>query len=353
MIVYIGTYTWGESESKGIYSASLDTANGTLSDLRVVAEAGNPGFLALHPNRQWLLAASELYPEEANRNAVASFKIDSATGDLAEIDKKPVGGKGACHISIDATGKCALTAHYGSGSIALHRIDADGGLSDPMVIQHEGSSVNPKRQQEPHAHSIKPGPDNRYAYAADLGCDKVFIYKLDPEAGSLTPADPAFATLEPGSGPRHFAFHPTLSRAYVLGEILRTVTVFERNPETGGLAPMQTLSTLPEEAEASGSTAEILVSPDGKFVYSSNRGHDSISIFAVDPNNGKLALIGTESTRGRTPRNFNLDPTGTWLIAANQDTSNVAVYRRDATSGLLEPVGDTLDVPVPVCVLFY
>jgi 6-phosphogluconolactonase len=232
-------------------------------------------------------------------------------------------------------------------------IDADGTLKEPSSVQqHQGSSVNKQRQEAPHAHSINLDAANQYAFAADLGLDKVLIYQFDGATGRLTPNKPTAALVAPGSGPRHFAFHPSGRHAYVINEMLCTVTAFSYDPATGALKEVQTLSTVPDGVKPGYSTAEVVVHPSGKFLYGSNRGHDSIAMFAIDDTTGKLTSLGQQPTQGKTPRNFNVDPTGTYLLAANQGSDSIVVFRIDAQTGKLTPTGHTAEVPTPVCVKF-
>jgi 6-phosphogluconolactonase len=248
-----------------------------------------------------------------------------------------------------------LVANYGGGSVASLPVGPDGRLAPASAaIRHSGEVVDPKRQGGPHAHSVNLDAANRFAFVADLGLDRVFVYRFDPQAGSLTPNDPPAARTAPRSGPRHFAFHPDGRRAYVINEINCTVTGFDYDPERGALTEFQTVPTLPAgvEVKPSDSTAEVQVHPSGKFLYGSNRGHDSIVSFAIDPASGRLTLIGHEPTQGKTPRNFGIDPTGRYLLAANQDSGTIVVFRIDPATGKLEPTGHTAEVPAPVCVKF-
>jgi 6-phosphogluconolactonase len=284
--------------------------------------------------------------------AVSAFSLDRKTGQLKPLNHQSSEGAGPCHVSTDKTGKVAMVANYGSGSIASLPIKADGSLEKAAsAVQHEGSSVHPTRQASPHAHSINVSPDNRFAVAADLGMDKVMVYKLDPAKGTLTASDPAFAETPKGGGPRHFAFHPSGRFAYVCNEIKSSVTAFAYDASKGSLTEIQTITTLPEEVERN-STAEIQVHPSGKFLYCSNRGHDSLAIFTIDEKTGKLTAAGHQKTLGRTPRNFGIDPTGAFVIACNQNTDNVAVFKVDQQSGKLTQVGEPVSVPAPVCVKF-
>lgn len=358
MFVYVGTYTRGKSE--GIYLLSLEMKTGKLTKLGVTKGIRNPSFLAIAPNRKFLYAVSEVddsgggRPQGSPAGAVTAFAIDRKSGALKKLNWQTSGGAGPCHVSVDHAGKTVLVANYGGGSVESLPIEKDGRLGRPgTFIQHTGSSVNPARQKGPHAHSINVDPANRFAFAADLGLDKILIYKLNPDKATLTPNDPAFARVKPGSGPRHFAFHPGGKFAYVINEIASTVTAFAYDAGEGKLTNLQTISTLPKGFPGKrNSTAEVQVHPSGRFLYGSNRGHNSIAIFRINQKTGKLKPIGHESTQGKTPRNFGIDPTGRFLLAANQQTNNIVVFRIDAKTGRLKPTGHSLEVPIPVCVKF-
>lgn len=352
MRVYIGTYTG--TDSKGIYVAELDLATGALTPPRLAATTDNPTFLAIGPKGRFLYAAGGAIKVGGKRmGAVTAFAIDASTGALTQLNRRPSGGRGPCHVVLDATGRCALVANYGSGSVASLPIGPDGRLGPAAsTIQHTGSSVNTRRQSGPHAHSVNLDAANRFAFAADLGADKVFIYRFDAKKATLAPHDPPAAKLAPGAGPRHFAFAPGGRFAYVINELNSTVTAFAYDAAAGTLREVQTVTTLPPDFEGSNSTAEVQVHPSGRFLYGSNRGHDSLAIFAVDPKTGRLKAVGHESVRGRTPRNFGIDPTGQYVLAANQKTNNVVVFRIDQTSGHLKPTGHQITVSIPVCVKF-
>ncbi|WP_206028518.1 lactonase family protein [Thalassoroseus pseudoceratinae] len=355
LLVYFGTYTRGDSASEGIYLSRLDLTTGELSKPELAAKLPNPSFLEFHPNKKFAYAVSEMANFEGKKTgAVTALAIDSQTGKLTELNRKPSGGVGPCHVSVDAKGTTVFVANYGAGSCASLPIEDDGSLQDPAtVMQHEGSSVNPRRQKGPHAHSINLDPANKHAYVCDLGLDQVLIYGFDPNTSELTKNDPPFAKIEPGSGPRHFAFHPNGKTAYINGEMTMTVVTLEYDADTGGMTPVQTLSTMPEKHNGTNlSTAEVRVHPSGKFVYVSNRGHHTIAIFRVNPDTGKLSAVGHASTRGETPRNFNITPDGKFLLAANQDSDDVAVFTIDQETGKLDPVGEPVSVPMPVCVRF-
>jgi 6-phosphogluconolactonase len=349
MLVFIGTYTGGPS--KGIYTYELDLQNGSLREIGLAAESPNPSFLAIHPNKRFLYSVNEL--EGKGNGLITGFTIDSKTGKLTKINETSTGGPGPCFLTVDRTGKFVLAANYSGGSVCAAPINERGELGpDSAFIQHAGSSVDKSRQSEPHAHSINLDAHNRFAIAADLGLDKLLVYRFDAAKGTLTPNDPPFATIAPGSGPRHFAFHPNGKNAYVINEIASTLTALSYDADRGVLTGLQTLSTLANGPVKGNSTAEVQVHPSGKFVYGSNRGDNSIAIFAVDASSGKLTHVANTSTRGKTPRNFGIDPTGKFLIAANQDSDSLAVFRIDQTSGKLEAIGETISAPKPVCVKF-
>jgi len=350
--VYVGTYTRGESQ--GIYLCELDLQTGALGLLGLAGESKNPSFLAIHPNRRFLYAVSEVDEYVASKGgAVAALAINSHDGRLTLRNRQPSGGAGPCHVTLDRDAKTVLVANYGGGSVAVLPIREDGRLDPPSsTAQHEGSSINPQRQEGPHAHSINVDPANRFAVVADLGLDKILIYRFDPEAGSLTPNDPPSVATAAGAGPRHFAFHPSGKWAYAINELNNTVTAYKYDAQRGRLEEFQTLPTLPDGVEAPNTTAEVQVHPSGKFLYGSNRGHDSIAMFAIDAETGRLAPLGQQPSGGRTPRNFGIDPTGRFLLAAHQDSNTVVVHRIDAASGRLEKTEHQAEIPTPVCVKF-
>ena len=351
LLVYIGTYTGAKSQ--GIYAYRLNLGNGAMTPLGLVAKTENPSFLAIHPNHHFLYAVSEMGDSGNQKSgSVAAFAIEE-NGQLNSLNQLSSGGQGPCHLVVDKTGRDVLVANYDSGSVSVIPVQADGKLGKPTAfIQHHGSSADPERQRGPHAHSINVDAANRFAFAADLGLDKVLVYRFDPAKGTLVANDPSSVSVKPGAGPRHFAFHPGGHFAYVINEMHSTVTAFSYDPSAGVLKELQTISTLPEGFKAENSTAEVQVHPSGKFLYGSNRGHDSIAVFAIDAEKGTLRLIEQQSTQGKTPRNFGIDPTGRYLLAANQDSGNVVVFRINAQNGRLTPTGQVVEVPNPVCVKF-
>jgi 6-phosphogluconolactonase len=290
---------------------------------------------------------------EDDRGAVSAFAIDAATGGLTFLNQQASGGAAPCHLSIDKTGHHVLVANYGGGSVAVLPIQQDGRLgAATALVRHQGSSVNKERQQGPHAHAIDVDAANRHVLAADLGLDKLLVYRFDPSKGTLTPEETKAGKTSPGAGPRHFAFHPSGRFVYVINELDSTVTVFGYGAEQASLTAIQSVPTLPSGFTGTSATAEVVLSPDGRFLYGSNRGHDSLAIFAIDSGDGKLTAVGHEPTRGKKPRNFAIDPTGAYLLAANQDSDSIAVFRIDPATGRLSAVGDPVHAPRPVCITF-
>ncbi len=351
-LVFIGTYT--HTDSQGIYTCRFDSDSGALERVSVATGAENPSFLALHPSKRFLYAASEVHEFEGKeQGAVYAYSVNPNSGELTYINSQGAGGPGPCHVKVDATGRFVLAANYHGGSVCMLSIEDDGSLAPASdFIQHEGSSVNPRRQDQAHAHSINPDAQSRFAYVPDLGQDRIVIYRLDMDNRRLVPNDPAYVEVNPGFGPRHLDFHPNGKWAYLINELGSTITAFGYDQETGGLSEFQVIGTLPTGFSGSNTTADIHVHPSGKFVYGSNRGHDSIAIFSVDQDSGRLTPQGHRSTGGRTPRNFGIDPSARFLIAANQDSDNVVSFRIDGESGLLTSAGHELKVPMPVCVRF-
>ena len=352
LLAYVGTYTRGGSD--GIYLFEMDLNSGAMKQIATTSGITNPSFLALHPSGRFLYSVAELGSRAAgDPGGAAALAIDPKTGKLSHLNQQSVGGTGPCHLVVDKSGKNLLVANYAGGSVAVLPIADDGRLRPASCfIQHTGSSVLQPRQSAPHAHGIYLDSQNRFAFVPDLGLDKVLVYRFDTARGSLTPNDPPAAAVSPGSGPRHFAFHPGGKFAYVINEISSTLTAFQYDARRGVLDDIQTLSTLPEGFDGKNSTAEIFVSPCGKMLYGSNRGHDSIAIFAIDEATGRLEPLGHESTQGETPRFFGIDPTGTFLLAANQTSGSIVVLRINPNTGALKPTGHKVEVPMPVCIQF-
>ena len=361
-LVYIGTYTRAGSE--GIYAFRFDGRTGALGPIGLAAKTSNPSFLVVHPNGRWLYAANEDETYEGQKSgAVSAFAIDRASGRLTLLNQQSSQGAVPCHVTLDRTGRYLLVANYTGGSVAVLPIESGGRLGrSSSVVQHTESSVNQERQREPHAHAVVMDETNRFALAADLGTDKVFVRRFDADRGVLTGiapqgqaadhAEPRAASLPPGSGPRHLAFAPSYKRLYVINELSSTIGAFGWNAANGTLTAEQRVSTLPPGVSAANAAAEIALHPSGRFLYGSNRGHDSIAVFRVDPGSGALTLVEHEATGGRTPRNFAIDPSGRWLIAANQDSNSVVTFRIDQQTGALERAGNATTVPLAVCVTF-
>ncbi len=352
--VYFGTYTG--AKSRGIFVARFNSATGKLSAPELAAEMTNPSFLAVSPDKRHLYAVSEVDRAQGKpAGAVKAFGLNARTGKLTALNQQTSGGTGPCHLAVDATGECALVANYGSGSIAAFPIRADGSLSEAAsVIQHSGSSVNRDRQAGPHAHCVVPTPDNRFVLACDLGLDQVLAYRLDAAEAKLAPNNPPFATVAPGSGPRHLTFSPDGKFVYVINEMALTVTGFTFDASTAALHEVQTISTLPAgyAATPGDSGGEIALSANGKFLYASNRGHDSITLFSVDAKSGALTFAQNVSTEGKVPRHFAIDPTGHWLLAENQSSDSVVVFAIAAATGQLKPTGNIISIGSPICAMF-
>lgn len=363
-LVWFGTYTnaapnAGTPASEGIYVSRFDPVTGGLDAPTLAVAAKNPSFLAFHPRLPVLYAVSEVADADGKpTGAVAAYAVDEKSGTLRLLNRQSSGGVGPCHVSVDRTGGVVLAANYGGGSVICLGLEADGRLKPATTgtpggfVQHEGKSVNPQRQQGPHGHSINPSPDSRFAIACDLGLDKVLVHALDARRATLAPH--TAAATKPGAGPRHFALHPTGKYGYSVNELDLTVTGFSFDAAAGTLTPFQTLSTLPADVvDRKGmSTAEIVAHPTGKFVYASNRGHDSIAMYAVDAGTGQLTFLGVEPIRGKTPRNFVIDPSGRFLLAGGQSSHTVTVFAIDPATGRLRFTDRSLVVPSPVCIRF-
>ncbi len=355
-LAYVGTYT--ASSSKGIYSFRFDPATGQLKPIGVAAELPNPSFLATDPQHRFLYAVTEMGPEpgadDYKKNGfVSSYSIDRKTGALTLLNKVDAGGGGSCHLVVDKTGKMLFVANYGSGNVASFAIKADGSIGERTgFYQLSGSSVDAARQKGPHAHAVVLSPDNRFLFVPDLGTDQIKIYRVDAQKGTFAPNDPASAPVKAGYGPRHFAFGRGAKYAYALCEMGSSVAVFSYDPAKGSLTPIQTISNLPDDFKGEDNSAEIEVDRSGRFLYASNRGNDSITVFAIDPAKGTLTKVEVVPTQGKTPRNFALDPTGKYLIAANQDSSTIVVFRVDPKDGQLKPAGQPIDTPSPIAILF-
>ncbi len=351
MSVYIGGYSDPDRDGRGagIEVFDMDGATGTLTHVQTVADVANPSFLALHPTRPFLYSVNG-----GNATGASAFAIDPSKGRLTPLNRVSSLGNNPAYIAVDPTGRCVLLANYTGGSATVVPIADDGRLRDVSHVVHHSGPRGPfaGRKNDPHPHMILPDPSGRFVLVNDLGLDRTYVYRLDAASGTLVPHDPPWVAAVPGAGPRHLAFHPNGRRVSVINELNSTITTFNWNSDLGLLSPIQTISTLPAESTVANSTAQIVAHPSGRFLYGSNRGHDSIAIFEIEQASGMLTFTGTESTLGRTPRNFNIDPTGTFLYAANQDTDTVVTFRIDSVSGALTPTGQMLAVGSPSCVIF-
>lgn len=373
--VYFGTYTGftymreglpaGGSHSKGIYVSRFSSATGKISKPEVAAEIVNPAFLAVHPNQKFLYAATEdprsLGPDFDHASYLSAYAIDPATGKLRLLNTLATGGTSTCYISIDKTGHYVLMANFGSSSVTVLRINDDGSLGEQTAfMKHIGRGKDPSFQSKAHPHSIDVSPDNRFAVVSDLGVDKIFIYRFDATTGSLSPAEAPFVDSEPGSGPRHFVFDSAGKFAYALKEMSGVVTVFAWDASNGTLTTVQNANTLAPDFIGANDSAEIAIHPNGKFLYESNRrfrgadlfGPDTIGIFAIDPSTGRLTEVAQVPPGGVMPRNFAIDPTGSYLFSANQLSGNVLLFRVDSDTGRLTPTTTDLKIDVPVCITF-
>lgn len=347
-LAFVGTYT-DKTGSKGIYAYEFDAETGKLSLKGVAAETPDPSYVVIHPSGKYAYAANEA----GKKSMVTAFAIDAKSAKLTQLNQLPALGEDPCHLSFDKTGKYLFVANYSSGSIAVFPILADGRLGEhTAAVQHHGSGPNKKRQEGPHAHWIEVSPDNQFVLVADLGLDEIVSYHFDAAKGTLTPNDPPFAKLAPGAGPRHGAFSPNGKFFYVVSELNSTVTAFAYDAGKGTLKDFQVVSTLPKGFQGRNDDAEIAMHPDGKWLFASNRGHDTIAVFAADPSGGMLRPAGEFPTGGKEPRHFAIDPTGRFLLAENQLSNSIVVFRIDPATGALTQVSKTDGVPSPVCLAF-
>jgi 6-phosphogluconolactonase len=373
--VYFGTYTGftymkeglpaGVSHSKGIYVSRFQPATGVVSKPDVAAEIVNPAFLAVHPNQEFLYVATEdplsLGPDFDHESYVSAFAIDPKNGKLHLLNTLPTGGTSTCYLSIDKTGRYVLMANFGSGSVTVLRIKDDGSLGEQTAfMKHNGKGKDPSFQSQPHPHSIDVSPDNKYAIVSDLGVDKVFIYKFDAATGALSPDAPPFVGMEPGGGPRHFVFDVAGKFGYSLKEMSGFVTVLAWDASNGTLTSLQDARTLDPNFVGASDSAEIAIHPNGKFLYESNRrfrgpnlwGPDTIGVFSIDPVKGTLTEVDQVSPGGTMPRNFAIDPTGSYLFSANEYSGDVLLFRIDSDTGRLTPTKTDLKIDVPVSIVF-
>ena len=349
---YVGTYTSGKS--KGIYLYSLNLTSGKLKYVATTEGVKDPSFLAVAPSHRYLYAVNEVEEFGGKKSgALSSFAIDQRTGNLKLLNQQPSLGGAPCYLFVDRGGRFVLVANYSGGNVAVLPIRSDGSLGEATDLKQDlGSSINAERQEGPHAHCVVLDAANRFAYACDLGTDKIMIFRFDSRRGKLIPNKTPWVQVKPGGGPRHLTFHPGGKYAYVINELHATVTTFARDPGQGNLQELQTIRTLPADFTGENTSADIHVSPDGRFLYCSNRGHDSIAAFQIGPRNGKLTFIAHQSCGGKTPRNFAIDPTGAFLLVANQNSGNIVTFRRDVKTGRLSATGHVAEVPSPVCLKF-
>jgi 6-phosphogluconolactonase len=346
-LVYFGTFT--DTTSTGIYVSRFDSTTGKLTAPQLAAESDEPSFLAVTPDHRFLYAVNEI---NGDNGSVTAFQIDAKTGKLTQLNQQTSGGIRPCHLIVDRGDKFVMAANYLSGTVEVLPIQADGSLGTPVCLaQDHGSSINAERQDGPHAHCLAMDASNR-VYVCDLGADKIMIYHLDEKSGQLTTNDIPWAEIAPGSGPRHIAFRADGKNAYVISELASTMTAFACNPTNGELTGLQTLSTLPEDFHGNNASAEVALHPSGKFLYASNRGYNSITVFTIDEKTGKLIRIQIEPVPGKTLRSFAIDPTGQFLIVAGQDSDNIVVFRINPKNGKLFPTGQVLQIGEPVCVTF-
>jgi 6-phosphogluconolactonase len=359
-LVYVGTYTGGKSQSKGIYLFRLKTdglevsQNITLVPLGLAAESPSPSFVVPDLKRRLVFAVNEIDSFNGQKSgSVSSFSIDPRTGKLTQLSQVSSKGTGPCHLVLDKEGKNVLVANYNSGSVAVLPVAPDGKLGEATaVVQHEGKSINPQRQEGPHAHCVTLDPSNKYAYVCDLGLDKVMIYRFDSAKGMLATNDPPSVSLKPGAGPRHMVFRPDGKFAYVLNELNSTVTPFAFDPETGGLKELESVTTLPGYYDGPNTAAEIAVHPSGKFLYASNRGNETVVLFEIDKDKGTLNWVEEQNTGGKTPRNFGIQPSAKHMAICNQNSDTVLASRIDPGNGRLKPSGVFAKCPSPVCAVF-
>jgi 6-phosphogluconolactonase len=363
MLVFVGTYTdpilFGtgkvlQGKGEGIYVYRLDQSSGGLTFASKTTGITNPSYLVFDATQKFLYAVNELKVYEGKpTGTVSAFAVDPQTSKLKFINRQPTHGTDPCHVLVDRQRTHVFVANFMSGSVCVLPVRDDGSLGEASdFIQHQGSSVDPVRQQGPHAHSVTLDASNRYAFVPDLGLDKLMVYRFDPKRGRLEANAVPWMKTKPGAGPRHISFHAGGKFAYLVNELDSTVVVLSYDGRAGTFEHLQTVPTLPEGFGGESTCADIQVSSSGTLVYASNRGHDSIVIHRIDPRTGKLSYVGHEQTQGKTPRSFSIDPTGRFLLVANQDSDSVVTFRIDADSGKLLPTGQVAQVPTPVCVKF-
>ncbi len=363
-LVYIGTYSepivFGtgqvlQGKGRGIYANRFNRETGALEPLHVTEGVRNSSYIAFDPARRFLFCVNEFKEFEGRASgAVSAFRVEPETGELTWLNTKASHGTDPCHLIVDATGRFVLIANFASGSICVLPIGTDGMLGDAVqVIQHAGSSIDPRRQAGPHAHAVEIDNANRYVFVPDLGLDRVMIYAFDDQTGQLTPnSDQPWISMLPGAGPRQLVMSPDGAFAYLINELNSTMTAYHYDAGKGSLHELQTLPTLPSGFSGHSTCAEVQITPDGRFLYGSNRGHDSLAIYAIDRSTGLMTLVGHQSTLGKIPRNFEISPCGKFLAAANQDSNTVVMFALDPATGKLTPTGNVIDAGTPICVRF-
>lgn len=345
-IFYVGTFS-----EEGLFVLEFDREERSFGQVQRVDDKPGPNFQAIHPNGAVLYSvSSEGVGDDDQSGSVAAYSINRQTGELSLLNMQPSQGRGPCHVSVDPLGRFIFVSNYGAGNLAVYPLREDGSIGEAVdVAQHEGSSVH-RRQANPHMHSTIPSPDGRFIYASDLGIDRIMIYAVDQQTGALSPAETPYAALEPGSGPRHYTIHPNGNFAYSVDELSNTVAGFSVDRQTGALDPIQRIGMLPDGYEEESYAADIHISPDGRFLYATNRGHDSLAIFSLDSDTGLLELIGHEPTRGGHPRNFAIDSHGEFIFMTNRDNDNLVLFERDRETGLLTYTGVEVEIPRAICV---
>ena len=348
-MVFISAFAGGDQGA--IHSFDFDLSTGSLKPLHRTTTVQNPFFLALSPDKKFLYSIHALKFGSKEAEEIAAFKLLGTDGKLELLNKQSARGSAACYLHVDHPGKTVVVANYSSGSVASLPVKEDGSLGEAAsFFQHAGSSVNPARQKEPHAHCIVVSPDNKYAFAADLGLDQVLCYKLDSKQGKITANDPPFARTPAGAGPRHLTFHPNGKKVYVINELLNSVTLFDYDSTKGSLREEQTISTLPSDFKGTSYCADLKITPDGKYLYGTNRGHDSIACYSIGAD-GKLTLVNIEPSLGKGPQNLAITSNGEWLLCANMPGKNVAIFRIDPKTGKIKPVGEPVSMPSPSCIM--
>jgi len=336
-ILYVGTYT---QKGEGIYVYEFDRINFTYKELQVLTNKNSPSYIELHPNKQFLYSANE------DNHTISSYKIDPATARLTPLNEKSSVGKGPCHVSLDPKGRFIYVSNYGSGLLAVYRLNPDGTIGELAdSIQDIGTGT-----QKPHMHSVIPSADGKFIYASDLGIDKIMVYLVDQKTGKLTPGSVPYADVQAGDGPRHFAIHPNGNFGYSACELKSVVNSFQIVKNSGALVPLERVSMVPADFTGKTYAADIHFSPDGKFLYASNRGHESIVVYAVDAKTGKLTTVGYPETHGKHPRNFLVDEKGELVFVTNRDNNNLVFFKRNKETGLLSYTEKEINIPTPVCV---